>query len=93
MRRIEYSSSFKKDYKRESKGKYQKELDAQLKLVLSLLVTDQSIEQKYRDHVLSGNWSGYRECHIWPDLLLIYSKTDHTILKLARLGSHSNLFN
>ena len=45
-----------------------------------------------RDHALSGNWSGYRECHIKPDLLLIYRKPDASTLRLARLGSHSELF-
>jgi mRNA interferase YafQ len=41
---------------------------------------------------LSGNWHGYRECHIKPDLLLIYSKPDQFTLRLARLGSHGELF-
>ncbi|MGD1641148.1 type II toxin-antitoxin system YafQ family toxin [Klebsiella pneumoniae] len=47
---------------------------------------------RYRDHDLSGDWAGYRECHIKPDLLLIYRKSDADTLRLARLGSHSELF-
>ncbi|HMU31204.1 MAG TPA: type II toxin-antitoxin system YafQ family toxin, partial [Nitrospira sp.] len=43
-------------------------------------------------HDLSGDWAGYRECHIKPDLLLIYRKSDSDTLRLARLGSHSELF-
>ncbi|ERO99986.1 hypothetical protein L360_04937 [Enterobacter sp. MGH 14] len=45
-----------------------------------------------RDHDLSGDWAGYRECYIKPDLLLIYRKSDADTLRLARLGSHSELF-
>jgi mRNA interferase YafQ len=47
---------------------------------------------EHRDHDLSGDWAGYRECHIKPDLLLIYRKSDADTLRLARLGSHSELF-
>lgn len=47
---------------------------------------------KYRDHALIGDWSGYRECHLKPDLLLIYKKVEQSVLQLARLGSHSELF-
>ena len=60
--------------------------------VLDALVTDQPLDARYRDHDLSGDWAGYRECHVKPDLLLIYRKSDGDILGLARLGSHSELF-
>ncbi|MFG7405636.1 type II toxin-antitoxin system YafQ family toxin [Klebsiella pneumoniae] len=56
------------------------------------LATDQPLDVRYRDHDLSGDWAGYRECHIKPDLLLIYRKSDADTLRLARLGSHSELF-
>ena len=92
MRKIERPTSFKKDYKRESKGKYRNSLDDLLLPVLGNLVNDQPLDDCYRDHDLSNNWSGYRECHIKPDLLLIYRKHDNDILRLARLGSHSELF-
>ncbi len=92
MRMIERSSSFKRDYKREAKGKYRATLDGILKPVLMALVTDESLATRFRDHDLSGDWVGYRECHIKPDLLLIYSKDTPELLKLARLGSHSELF-
>ena len=77
MRTIERSSAFKRDY---------------MLPVLIALANDQPLEPRYRDHDLSGNWAGYRECHIKPDLLLIYRKLDGNILRLARLGSHSQLF-
>ncbi|MBE7563795.1 type II toxin-antitoxin system YafQ family toxin [Acidithiobacillus sp. HP-6] len=92
MRTIDRSSSFKRDYKREAKGQHRATLDDELKPVLVALATDQLLDAKYRDHDLSGDWAGYRECHVKPDLLLIYRKSNTHTLKLARLGSHSELF-
>ena len=92
MRTIDRSSAFKRDYKREAKGPHRTALDGALKPVLPALATDQSLDARYRDHDLSGDWAGYRECHIKPDLLLIYRKSDFDTLRLARLGSHSELF-
>ena len=59
--------------------------------VIYYLINDQEIPKKYRDHALSGEWSGFRECHIKPDLLLIY-ETGEDSIQLVRLGSHSELF-
>ncbi|MCG5495515.1 MULTISPECIES: type II toxin-antitoxin system YafQ family toxin [Ectothiorhodospira] len=92
MRTIDRSSAFKRDYKREAKGRHRTMLDDELKPVLIALATDQALDVRYRDHDLSGDWAGYRECHIKPDLLLIYRKSDPNTLRLARLGSHSKLF-
>jgi mRNA interferase YafQ len=92
MRKIEYSSAFKKDFKRELKGKYQKNLDSRLQEVVSCLIKDQILAVNYQDHELLGKWAGYRECHLWPNLLLIYQKLGTNLLKLVRLGSHSELF-
>jgi mRNA interferase YafQ len=92
VRAIERASAFKRDYKREAKGRYQATLENDLRPVLMALVADQALDTKYRDHDLGGNWAGYRECHIKPDLLLIYRKADADTLRLARLGSHSELF-
>ena len=86
MRGIERSTAFKRDFKKHG------ELDTALIDVLYKLIHDQVLPEKYRDHLLTGNWSGYRECHIKPDLLLVYKKNDNNILRLARLGSHSELF-
>jgi mRNA interferase YafQ len=86
MRKIERAKKFKKDYKRESKGQYKDILDDELKKVLGPLVNDQSLEARYRDHDLSHNWAGYRECHIKPDLLLIYRNHDNDMLRLAWLS-------
>ena len=62
-----------------------------LSQALVALATDQPLGACYRDHDLSGDWAGYRECHVKPDLPLIYRKSDDA-LRLARLGSHSELF-
>ena len=92
MRTIDRPGSFKRDYKREAKGPHRKTLDAVLVPVLRALVTDQALAPRYRDHDLTGDWNGHRECHLKPDLLLIYRKVDDYSLILVRLGSHSELF-
>lgn len=93
MRTIERATIFKRDYKREAKGRHGATLDADLVVVLTALVSDKPLQARYRDHDLSGAWAGYRDCHIKPDLVLIYRKPDANTLRLARLGSHSELFN
>jgi mRNA interferase YafQ len=57
-----------------------------------LLGNDQPLAPANRDHVLTGDWVDHRECHVRPDLLLIYRKPDLDTLQLVRLGSHSELF-
>ena len=91
MRTIRRTSRFKKDYKREARGRHRKTLDADLKEVLLLLAADRMLSEKYRDHALSGDWADHRDCHIKPDLVLIYRKPDDEVLDLIRLGSHSEL--
>jgi mRNA interferase YafQ len=93
MRTIERSSAFKRDYKRaKATPRHSKDLDLLLSGVLERLVSDEVLPENNRDHRLSGAWAGYRECHVKPDLLLIYRKLDADTLRLARLGSHSELF-
>jgi mRNA interferase YafQ len=59
--------------------------------VLTSLVRDETLAERYHDHPLSGEWAGFRDCHVWPDLVLIYEKPDAYTLRLVRLGSHSEL--
>lgn len=93
MRIIKRSSAFKKDYKRIKKDtRYRKNLDALILLIVSHLLLDKELLPKNCDHALGGKWEGYRECHIKPDLLLIYKKVHPNILQFARLGKHSELF-
>lgn len=57
------------------------------------LANDEALEPKHKDHALKGEYTGYRECHIEPDLLLIYKKQDDILVLVCfRLGSHSELF-
>ena len=60
-------------------------------IVIAALRNDQSLAAKHSDHALTGNWHHYRDCHIRPDLVLIYRKVGDDSLKLARIGSHSEL--
>lgn len=92
MRTIERSSAFKRDYKREGRGQHRATLDDDLVPVLEVLANDKPLEARHRDHELSGDWKSYRECHVKPNLLLIYRKPDENTLRLARLGSHGELF-
>lgn len=93
MRTIDRSSAFKRDYRRvKATPRHSKDVDSLVASVLTLLLLDQPLPGNNLDHALSGNWSGYRECHIKPDLLLIYHKPDADTLRLARIGSHSELF-
>lgn len=91
-RTIERSSQFKKDYKREVKGIYRMMLNDSLQNILNILVNDLPIPEKYAAHPLKGNWRTFRDCHLYPDLILIYKKQGDRCLKLARLGSHSEIF-
>ena len=93
MRKIDWSNAIKKDYKRlRSNPRYARDIEQLLEAVVLLLVEDRALPENCRDHALVGNWLGYRECHVKPDLLLIYSLPDNFTLRLARLGSHSELF-
>ncbi len=92
MRTIERTGAFRRDFKREKKGRHRHELDELLVSAVSLLAEDSPLTENYRDHSLSGNWADHRECHLRPDLLLIYRKPDAEVLQLVRLGSHSELF-
>lgn len=88
--KIEVTNKFKKDLKLCKNRGYDIRL---IRDVIEKLSDGEKLEDKYRDHNLSGNWSGYRECHILPDWLLIYRyNNDDLILLLTRTGSHSDLF-
>lgn len=90
MRKISRTNQFKRDYKRESRGQHRTTLDEVLSSVINYLVLDTPLPTHYKDHSLTGNWSDYRDCHLKPDLILIYQSTDDA-LTLVRLGSHSEL--
>ncbi len=91
MRTIKRSTQYKRDYKREQKGRYRKYLDSELIKALQLLINDKKLPLLMHDHALSGNLKDFKDCHIKPDLVLIYRKIDDNVLELLRLGSHSEL--
>lgn len=88
MRKLARSKDFDRDFRKV-------DLSDELLEVLSCLANDLPLDPKYKDHALTGNWKDYRECHIKPDLLLVYRKETidgKDMLKVARLSSHSNIF-
>ena len=91
MLEIVLSNQFKKDLKLTSKRGYKLGL---LERIVDKIANNIKLEDKYRDHALTGNYVGFRECHIQPDWLLVYRiENDELILFLSRTGSHSDLFN
>ena len=101
MRSVKQETAFKKDLKREMSGKYRDIIEEELPGVVKELTKDIALPSKYKDHALIGNWLGHRDCHIRPDLALIYMKIGETTesdeeksgeLRLVRLGNHSELF-
>ena len=88
MLKLNTSTQFKKDYKTCMRRHYNMDL---LQAVVDVLRVPDALPQKNRDHSLTGNYTGCRECHIQPDWLLIYRQTD-TELYLVGTGTHADLF-
>jgi len=91
MRAIEPTTQFRRDFAREKRGRHRLTLDAALVPVLDALAADAPLEPRHRDHALNGHLKNYRDCHIKPDLVLIYAKPNPDTLLLVRLGSHAEL--
>ena len=91
MRSIEPTTRFRRDYKREKKGEHGRHLDQLIKEAVDTLAEDAGLADRYRDHGLTGDWKDHRDCHIKPDLVIIYRKIGDDTLQLVRLGSHSEL--
>ena len=90
MLTLKLTGQFRKDYKLAKK----RGLDIPLlELVIDTLLEEKPLDEKYRDHALTGNYHGFRECHIQPDWLLIYRvERNALVLIAARTGTHSDLF-
>lgn len=91
MRMIDYTAAYKRARRKlirsgDSRFTYTEED------IIYLLAEDIPLPYKYQDHALNGDWKGHRECHIKPDLLLIYRKVGNDILELVCIGSHADLF-
>jgi mRNA interferase YafQ len=92
MRTIEWTNAFKRDFRKASTNPRHRDLDELVAIVGNSLAGDEALAPKYRDHALGGEYTGHRECHLKPDLLLIYKKPDELTLRFVRMGSHSELF-
>ena len=90
-RKVTYSSKFRKDYKRVRNNA---RLRTEVLEVIDLLAVDAPLPPALRDHELVGEWKGMRDCHVRPDVVLIYQKYEEvvSILRLERLGSHAEVF-
>lgn len=90
MLTIKYHTMFKKDFKKIKKRGYD---ILRLEKIVELLANEVPLPEQFKDHNLSGNYNGFRECHIAPDWLLIYQiNNNELVLVLSRTGSHSDLF-
>ena len=90
MLKIRVHRLFKKDLKRIERRGYNLDL---LRTTVSFLAEQKTLPEKYKDHRLTGDYTGYRECHITPDWLLVYRiDRDQLIFVLTRTGTHSDLF-
>ena len=85
---VKFTTQFKKDFKLAMKRGFKMDL---LEDVITLLAMGEVLPDKNKDHALTGNWVGHRECHIQPDWLLIYRQTE-TELYLVSTGTHADLF-
>lgn len=90
MLTIKYHTMFKKDFNKIKKRGYD---ISRLEKIVELLANEVPLPEQFKDHNLSGNYNGFRECNIAPDWLLIYQvNNNELVLVLSRTGSHSDLF-
>lgn len=92
MRAIKELNAFKRDMKRVRANPNHRGVYELLSIALVHLSRDVPLPERYKDHPLSGEWRGSRDCHLKPDLVLIYRKPGPDFLELVRIGSHSELF-
>ena len=87
---VKTTTQFKKDFKLVKKRGLKMEL---LREVITVLAMGETLPEKNKDHALTGNWIGHRECHILPNWLLVYRLEDEVlVLTLTRTGTHSDFF-
>ena len=93
MRNNDYTTAFKRDFRRALKGRYRRLLveGGELEQVIIMLSNDEPLPPLYRGHALHNNLEGFRECHLRPDFLLLYRYAGDDWLILEGLGSHSDL--
>src|SRR6266852_5845214 len=86
MREVKYTTRFQRDYRREKSGRHSKKLDTLLMEIVKLLAADTPLPRRNFDHALSGEWNDHRDCHISPDLVLIYRSRMTTASNLCALA-------
>lgn len=94
MRRIDTTGQFRRDFKKVKATPKHHNIDTVFQYLLGLLLKDADLPARYRDHAMVGNLKDHRDCHVKPDLVLIYRKIDDAgggALQLVRIGSHSEL--
>ncbi len=91
MRTIEPTGQFKRDFKREAKCPHRQTLQVDFTDIITALANDLPLADKHHDHALTGEWKDHRDCHVKPDLVLIYRKLGADVLQFVRIGSHSEL--
>ena len=91
VRTVKRTAQFKRDFKRVKRGVHSSHLDETLLEALALLAADAPLPVRYVDHQMKGQFQDCRDCHLRPDLLLVYRKLDSDVLELVRIGSHAQL--
>jgi mRNA interferase YafQ len=86
------ANAFRRDFKREMRGQHRRDIEDLLRSLVTLLAEDRLLPAKNRDHAVTGEWDDFRECHLKPDVLLIYRRIAGDVLQVVRMGSHSELF-
>ncbi len=92
MKAIRWTSAFKADYKLVKRSSRNRISVEALTVAVTALADDEAMPYSFRDHALAGTWNGCRECHLAPDLLLIYRYEGEPVVALVRMGTHSELF-
>ena len=91
MRTVKRTAQFRRDFKSVKRGAHGHHLDATLLETLELLAADVPLPPRYVDHPMKGEYSDCRDCHLRPDLVLVYRKRGSDILELIRIGTHARL--
>ena len=91
MRAIKRTAQFRRDFKRVKRSTHGSHIDETLLAALELLAADAPLPTRYVDHAMKGTFSDCRDCHLRPDLVLVYRKRGNDALELVRIGSHAQL--
>ena len=91
MRTVKRTAQFRRDFKRVKRGVHGGHIDGTLLEALELLAADVPLPPRYVDHPLKGQYNDCRDCHLRPDLVLVYRKRDADVLELIRIGTHTQL--